>query len=404
MESAKPLLESTERNRQAAAGIYVHVPFCSAICPYCDFAVSVGNSDRCEEYLAAIEVEVLEQSPPQFSETEFDTVYFGGGTPTILSQDQLARLRQLLSDHYRLAPDTYWTIEANPEDVQDDCARGWRELGFDMVSLGVQSFCDDELRFLGRRHRGHDAQVAVERCLSAGFDTVSIDLMFGLPDQAASTWRQSLDLAVDLRPDHVSCYQLTVHEGTPFARRQLRGQLEELSDTGQGDLFLLTRDTLTAGGLEAYEVSNFARTPSHRSRHNQKYWQHVPYLGIGPSAHSFDGRRRWWNERSFRDYCGQLDRGSRPVAGEESLTDDDFALEVVMLRLRTIEGLDLEAFEARFGYDLRYANRSRWETHVAAGLAIPSDQHFRLTEEGLAVADGIVAQLVVGKPKGTAEC
>lgn len=378
------------------AGLYLHVPFCSAICPYCDFAVTTGLPERRARFVSALEREIRERSAAAFDEAAFDTVYLGGGTPSILALDDLARLAEALRTHYTITPDARWSIEVNPEDVDPDRARGWRDLGFGTVSLGVQSFDDAELRFLGRRHDRARSERAVDVCRSTGFDTVSIDLIFGLPMQTIDGWTANLRAAGRLEPDHVSCYQLTVHEGTPFARQRDRGRLVELPESEQAELFVRTHDVLAHHGIDAYEVSNFSRGAAHRSRHNQKYWSHVPYLGLGPSAHSFDGRRRWWNVRGLAEYEAALGEGRAPIDGSEDLTDRDLALETVMLRLRTTDGLDLAAFRDRFGIDLWAENARRWEEGVAAGTVVREGDRVRLTRDGLAIADGIVASLSVG--------
>lgn len=384
------------RGAAPRAGLYLHVPFCSAICPYCDFAVTTGLPERRVRFVAALEREIRDRTPAAFDGALFDTVYLGGGTPSILTPDDLARVAEALRSRYTIVPDARWSIEVNPEDVEPSRAQGWRDLGFGTVSLGVQSFDDAELRFLGRRHDRSRSEAAVEVCRSVGFDTVSIDLIFGLPTQTLDGWTANLQAAGRLQPDHVSCYQLTVHEGTPFARQRDRGRLVELPEVEQAELFLRTHDVLADHGIDAYEVSNFSRGSAHRSRHNQKYWSHVPYLGLGPSAHSFDGRRRWWNARGLADYESALADGRAPIEGSELLDDGDLALETVMLRLRTTDGLDLAAFRDRFGIDLWSENSRRWEAGVAAGTVVREGDRVRLTREGLAVADGIVASLSVG--------
>ena len=221
------------------------------------------------------------------SDFVFDTVYFGGGTPSILAVDDLARLLDGLRSILRVVPEARLTFEANPEDVSPASVRDWRALGVQTLSLGVQSFVAEELRFLGRRHTPDEARDAVDVALTAEFGVVSLDLIFGLPDQSESACAESLRAACALAAQHVSCYQLTVTGGTPFGRRRERGQLVELDDGAQARHFERVHDELSRGGYEAYEVSNFARRPRWRSRHNQKYWRHAPYLGLGPSAHSF---------------------------------------------------------------------------------------------------------------------
>jgi coproporphyrinogen III oxidase-like Fe-S oxidoreductase len=297
---------------------------------------------------------------------------------------------------FSLLPDTRIFLEANPEDATLAALAAWRSLGVGILSLGIQSFDGANLAFLGRRHRPEEARAGVAAARSAGFDTVSLDLIFGLPGQTPAAWRHDLEEAARLGPDHVSCYQLTVHEGTRFGRLRDRGALAELPEPEQAELFALTHEVLGAAGYEGYEVSNFARAPEHRSRHNRKYWDHTPYLGLGPSAHSFDGRRRWWNERRLADWQARLARGERPVAGSEELSAEQLALEALMLGLRTRAGIDLAGFRERYGFDLAGNNRDMIERLVGQGLLEPDPARLAPTVRGLAVADALARSFEIG--------
>ncbi len=329
-----------------------------------------------------------------------DTVYLGGGTPSLLAADQLHRLLDAVRGNLPVCAGARIFLEANPEDVTREAVREWRDLGVATVSLGVQSFDDRELRFLGRRHDAIRAREATARCLAGGFDTVSLDLIFGLPDQSADTLRASLDATLALAPDHVSCYQLTVHEGTAFGRRRTRGRLVEMAEDDQAERYALVHDVLGRAGWSAYEVSNFAREARHRSRHNMKYWRHLPYLGLGPSAHSFDGKRRWWNHRGARAYRVALDGGARPVAGSETLGRNDLALEALMFGLRCVDGIDLQDFRDRFGVDLVARNRRYVDECRDAGLLALREGRLAPTASGLAVADALAARLDTGEAMG----
>jgi len=375
------------------AGLYVHVPFCSAICPYCDFAVRTGRPRDLERYLRALLAEVLLWSQEGFA---FDTVYFGGGTPSLLETEALAHL--LESVHEALAVETGAPVflEANPEDVDRERLAAWREMGVRFLSLGVQTFDGAALRFLGRRHTPDQARRAAERALEAGFETVSLDLIYGLPDQGTESWRRDLENAVRLGPQHLSCYQLTVHEGTHFGRLRERGRLPESPRGAQADLFLLTHTVLEEAGLPGYEVSNFAAAPEHRSRHNEKYWTHAPYLGLGPSAHSFRGARRWWNDRDWRDWADHLDQGRRPVAGSERLDRGQLALEAFMLGMRRREGTDLVRFRERYGVDLEQRNGALFSRLEEEGLVHREGDRLVPTLHGLAVADSLARDIQVG--------
>jgi oxygen-independent coproporphyrinogen-3 oxidase len=370
------------------AGLYVHVPFCSTLCPYCDFAVNLGTEARRARYVDLLRIEISLRAIP---ESPFDTLYFGGGTPSSLSVESLRRIVGAIADRGWLASGCRLFLEANPEDASDASLAGWRELGVSTLSLGVQSLDPESLRFLGRGHGADEAASAVRRARRAGFETVSVDLIYGLPGQTEERLRKDLEAAVALGPDHFSCYQLTVHEKTLFGRRKGEGRFEEASEVEQSALFRLTHEVLGRAGYEAYEVSNFARSAEHRSRHNQKYWAHAPYLGLGPGAHSFDGRTRAWNERSFFDWERRLCLREVPVSGSERLGDEELLLETLMLRLRTPDGIDLVEVEKRFGIDLLELNRALIEKSLEDALLVREGSRIRPTLEGLAVADGLAS-------------
>jgi oxygen-independent coproporphyrinogen-3 oxidase len=419
---------------EVAPGLYVHVPFCSAICPYCDFSVLRAGAEARRRFVRHLVAEVPLASAAWAEPRPFDTVYFGGGTPSQLPADDLGRVLEACRERLAVAPDPWTFLEANPEDVTAEACAAWRSLGVRTLSLGVQAFSDDLLRFLGRRHTGAQARAAVGTALAAGFDTVSVDIIFGLPGQSPEAWRRELSAAVALGPGHVSCYQLTIHERTRFGVAKRRGQLAEMPEPEQAVLFELTHRVLADAGFPAYEVSNFARAPGHQSRHNRKYWDHTPYLGLGPSAHSFaaDGApafaadttpaptpstagalraarstprpraRRWWNELRTARWEARIAAAERPVESEESLGPNELAAEAVMLGLRTTRGIDLDAFANRFGFDLLAANEPLVARLAAEGhLAVehgPEGRRLLPTVSGLAVADGLAAAFDVPLP------
>ena len=385
----------------SAPGLYLHVPFCSAVCPYCDFSVLRAGVPARQRFVEHLVAEAALAARGWSDPRPFDTVYFGGGTPSLLPPEDLERVLGACRAHLSLA--TPWIfLEANPEDVTPDACAAWRGLGVRTLSLGVQSFSDDALRFLGRRHRAEQARAAVETAQAAGFDTVSIDLIFGLPGQGPETWRRELATVAALGPGHVSCYQLTIHPRTRFGVAAKRGQLSEMPEGEQAVLFDLTHRFLADAGYSPYEVSNFARSRDHESRHNRKYWDHTPYLGLGPSAHSLaiedasavPAARRWWNELRTPRWEGRVAAGERPVEAEESLGPKQMATEAVMLGLRTTAGIDLDAFTMRYGVDLLAVNAALAERLVAEGhLAARADpggtRRLVPTASGLAVADGM---------------
>jgi len=369
------------------AGLYVHVPFCSSICPYCDFAVTLAGEERRAEWARLLGVEAGREG---WRAGAFDTLYFGGGTPSSLAPARVGNVLEALRGSLRLREDCRLHFEANPEDLDADTLAAWRRLGFSVISIGVQSFDDGILRTLGRRHQGKDAEKVVRRALDAGFETVSVDLIFGLAGQEADCWRRDLETAVGLGVQHISCYQLTIEESSLFGRRKAEGLLEEMEHDAQGDLYLLTHKLLGDHGFEGYEISNFAR-PGHRSEHNLKYWKGHPYLGLGPSAHSFDGdRKRWWNESRLRRWAARLSRGESAVAGREVLDDTQRLLEEMMLGFRLAEGVDFGKLEEKYSLSLLAPNAGLISRLIGEGLAFLEEKRLRLSPRGMAVADGII--------------
>jgi len=364
-----------------ASGLYIHVPFCRSKCPYCGF-YSIPSVLPVPAWSSAIEKEILLYRG-RFG--RFDTVYLGGGTPTFLDDPTLSRLTNHVFTHLVIDPNAEFTIEANPCDLSREKARRLRDLGINRVNLGVQSFDDRTLAFLGRRHTGADAEKALKRLRRVGFDNVGVDLIYGLPGQTQDGWKETLDRALAYQPEHISCYELTLEKGTVFERRHAEGSLRPVNEEEGRACFLAAARILGSAGYLHYEVSNYARTEAHCSRHNRKYWEHVPYLGLGPSAHSFDGRDRWWNVRSIRRYASLLDAGLAPVEGRETLTAEQMRLESLALGFRTRRGVDLkEVASASQSAPLL----SRLED---AGLLTIVDERVIPTEEGFLVADQLSA-------------
>ncbi|MCP4661344.1 MAG: radical SAM family heme chaperone HemW [bacterium] len=380
------------RRSAEAAGIYLHMPYCSAICPYCDFAVRVGGRDK---HRAFVEALIDEMGLYGATILEFDTIYFGGGTPSLFAPEDLGRILDAIRSIFRLRSDTWIFLEANPEDVSVDSLTAWLRLGVKTLSLGVQSFEAEDLEFLGRRHGAAQARRSVELALAAGFETVSVDLIYGRPGQDVAAWRRTLAKAVSLEPHHLSCYELTIHDKTTFGKRLLRGELTELAEDVKAELFLFTHNFLNAAGYPGYEVSNFARDPAHHSRHNLKYWSHTPYLGFGPSAHSFDGRRRWWSERLLPRWQAKVCAGHRAEAGSELLTPQQLATEALMLGLRTCAGIDLKRFRERYGVDLGKVNRLLIDVLAAQGQLRVESKRIIPTVRGLAIADKLASAFEV---------
>ena len=370
----------------AFAGLYLHVPFCARVCPYCDFAVRTGDAERHQRYVEHLLLEIERQDPDGW---KFDTIYFGGGTPSCLNEEQLCAIIEALRARFEMVERPWILLEANPEDVSEASIDGWKRLDVRTLSLGVQSFDDDELQFLGRAHDGEGARRASAMIQEANFETFSLDLIYGLPNQTEGGWRRGIDAALEVEPDHLSCYQLTIHDGTRFALLERRGELTQLDEGGQADLFHAAHSHLNAAGYAGYEVSQFARERRFRSPHNQKYWNHTPYLGLGPSAHSYREDRRWWNIKKADDWQQALAEGRSPIESTESLSRDDLILETLMTGFRTYRGVDLGQLSERFKIDLAATNRERIARLVDSGMVKRFERRLVPTLDGLAVADSL---------------
>jgi len=366
-------------DRGANPGLYVHVPFCKSKCPYCDF-FSVTNRSLVNEWLRAIEKEALFYKD---NFRAFDTLYIGGGTPTCLGDSELAILLGSLNNHFTLLPEAEVTLEANPNDITLERLKHFLNLGINRISLGIQAFSDRELKFLGRRNsvlQNHRVLQWIRCCNSL---ILAVDLIYGLPGQTLTTWMDTLEQVLEYRPEHLSCYQLTLEERTPFGEMHKEGLLEPLSDQAGADFFLQTSDFLEEKGYLHYEISNFAKSPEHMAHHNCKYWRHVPYLGLGPAAHSLQNGVRWWNVRSVEQYCRSLEYDQSPVAEKEVLSAEQLHMESLLLGLRTAHGVPLQLL----GESPRA--KPALSKLQAEGLVQLHNNHLVPTKRGFLVADSL---------------
>lgn len=360
--------------------MYVHVPFCARRCSYCDFAIAVRRAVPVDAFVDAIDREMSLRFP-EAEAAPVDSIYLGGGTPSRLGADGIARVLDRVRARYPIARGAEVTIEANPEDVTPDAAARWRDAGVNRVSLGIQSFNDDVLRWMHRTHDAARAVAAAGELRQAGFDDWSLDLIFALPPEVERSWIDDVQRAIDLGPMHISCYGLTVEPHTPLRRWRERGDVHEADEERYESEFLETDRMLTLAGFEHYEVSNYA-LPGRRAVHNAAYWRRVPYVGLGPSAHSFDGRSRRWNEREYQAWHERILAGEDPVEGAESLDDAAVALEEVYLGLRTTEGIPVTA-----------ANAGQFDRWSDEGWAIVVGGRGTLTPSGWLRLDSLVADL-----------
>ena len=323
--------------------LYVHVPFCTRRCSYCDFSIAVRRHIPVDAFLEGVDQELVIRHASQAG-ARLDTLYLGGGTPSLLGVDGIRRLLDLLQRETPLATGAEVTLEANPEDISAHAVRAWRDAGITRLSIGVQSFNDTVLRWMHRVHDASSADRAVRTARDGGLDAFSLDLIFALPATLQRDWSKDLDAVLALSPDHISLYGLTIETHTPLGRWRARGALVEGTEERYEEEFLLAHDRLAAAGYDHYEVSNFAR-PGCRAVHNSAYWSGVPYLGVGPSAHGYDGRERRWNIPAYAAWQMAVGSGADPVEGREVLTSENRAAERAYLGLRTSDGMELTSEE-----------------------------------------------------------
>ena len=362
-----------------ARHLYIHVPFCTRRCSYCDFAIAVRRTVPVDEYLTALSVELGHARSTNTAPLE--TVYLGGGTPSRLGVAGVSKLLELVRDGFPIADDAEVTIEANPEDISADAVVGWAAAGVNRLSIGILSFDDNVLRWMHRVHSAEQGAQAVRDARAGGIENVSVDLIFALPESLDRSWKDDLEKALDLEPDHVSLYGLTIEPATPVARWQSRGAVIPADEERYATDFLMADAMATERDFVHYEVSNFAR-PGKKSRHNSAYWTGAAYMGVGPSAHSYDGSKRRWNVPAYAEWVRRIAAGESTVEGEEFLTPDNRAAERVYLGLRTVDGF------AATGADLDKAKR--WSD---SGWARVERDVVRLTPEGWLRLDSLASVL-----------
>jgi oxygen-independent coproporphyrinogen-3 oxidase len=319
----------------------------------------------------------------------FDTVYIGGGTPSLLRPSQLESLLTGVKENFDLISTPEITIETNPADLNRSFLETMRQIGINRINIGVQSFDEKVLCFLGRRHSVKQAISAVEASRRAGFRNIGLDLIYGVPEQGLESWLETLKQAVAFSPEHLSCYQLTLEAKTPLGRRYQAGELSIPGEELQYEFFMKTSEFLEEAGYIHYEVSNFARGTEVTSRHNQKYWDHSPFLGLGPAAHSFQSNRRWWNHRSLDQYVAAVNAGNLPVEETETLTMEQLQLEALYLGLRTKKGIFLHDFKNRYDYDLLAQKKKILAKLEEEGFISVQDGYLYPTQTGLAIADSL---------------
>ncbi|KAA6343449.1 Oxygen-independent coproporphyrinogen-III oxidase-like protein [termite gut metagenome] len=372
------------------AGIYIHIPFCKSRCVYCDFYSST-QMDLKELYIHALCKE-LEMRQSYLQGAPVETIYFGGGTPSILNAGDFDRIFNTLSRIYGTTTCKEITLEANPEDLSADYLQTLSGFPFSRISIGIQTFDNGMLKRLNRRHDAAQAFVAVDNCCRAGFDNISIDLMYGLPEETVEMWMNDLLQALSLHPEHLSAYCLTYEKDTPIYEMLQKRQVKKTDEDTDLHFFVLLTDTLTKAGYEQYEISNFCR-PGKHSQHNSAYWEGIPYMGCGASAHSYNGTSREWNVSSLASYLSGIQTNQRNFETEERDTNTCYN-EFIITSVRTRRGLSLKRLEAVFGeeyltYCLQMAQR-----YMKDGKLEKEGGYLRLTQKGIFVSDGIMIDLL----------
>jgi oxygen-independent coproporphyrinogen III oxidase len=366
------------------AGIYIHIPFCKQACHYCNFHFATSLRYKNELVEALLKETMLRQE--YLTGETVETIYFGGGTPSLLQIADLQLQIEQLHESFTITENTEITLEANPDDINEEKLHGWKKIGINRLSIGVQSFFEEDLQWM---NRAHHAQQAMDNLQLAKkyFDNITIDLIYGTPQLTNEKWKHNVDTAIALHIPHLSCYALTVESKTPLQKMIQQHKSENINPDKQSEQFLLLMQWLQEAGYDHYEISNFAR-PGWRSRHNSSYWQGKPYLGMGPSAHSFNGTSRQWNVANNNLYTQSIARGIIPFEKEE-LSPVQQLNEYIMTSLRTTEGLSLDKVGEAARNTLRAASRKYIETHL---MKLEND-FLVLTKEGKLLADGIAADL-----------
>lgn len=370
--------------------LYIHVPFCAQRCAYCDFYTQTNLGLRVR-YLEALHSELRERASELPQGSSLTNIYFGGGTPSLLSIEELGGICSVIEQCYAIDAAAEITLEANPDDITADYAERLRALPINRVSMGVQSFQEDDLIFLNRRHNREQVYQAVERLRAVGIDNISLDLIYGLPRQTVATWQDNLERIIALNIPHISAYHLIYEEGTPLTRLRDLGCVEELSEELSLQFFEMLIDSLKSAGYEHYEISNFAK-PSKYARLNTGYWQGVHYIGAGPAAHSYDGISRSYNVASIRQYIEGWEQGKR-IYERECLTEEEKRHEYIMTRLRTQWGIDLADYVELFGASARERLIALSEPFISRGQLCLDAHTLKLSPQGVFTSDGIIAEL-----------
>ncbi len=378
------------------ASLYLHIPYCEKKCIYCDF-YSIENMNSMEQFLAALEKEIRMYAE-RFSQSDaFDTIFFGGGTPSLLPPSTMGRILMALHSNYQIRSDAEITVETNPGTADIEKLRGYRSLGVNRLSIGIQSFHPHELAFLSRIHTSEEAVQCVENAHLAGFENISVDLIFSLPNQTLELWNENLRRAIALEPKHISAYSLIVEEHTPLFMMVQNKMVSPLPENLDAEIYESTIGMMAEQGYQQYEISNYAK-PGYECHHNKNYWNHSNYLSFGPSAHSFwkecpTRGNRWWNVRSIAQYCESIGKDEFPVAGSEVVDKEKMFSEAIFLGLRTGE-LNVAMLQQLYGVDMLTTHGEKLKSFSDDDLLSIKDRHITLTRKGFLVCDAIAESLL----------
>jgi oxygen-independent coproporphyrinogen-3 oxidase len=372
------------------AGIYIHIPFCKQRCNYCAFYSSTLYNIK-EEYADAVCKELLMRKEYIKGE-EINTIYFGGGTPSTLPITLLQKICDTIYKNYTVHSNAEITIECNPDDLTEEFLAVLRQLPFNRISMGVQSFSDRQLKRLGRRHDSEKARRAVGNARAAGYKNISIDLMFALPDSTIEEWEESINEAISLTPEHISAYNLMYEEDTPLHRALQRGDFEELSEEENVEQFRTLIKRMKEAGYCHYEISNFAK-PGYESRHNSSYWNDTAYIGCGAAAHSYNGDSREWNISDIKEYIKGIESNNRNYEIEH-LTEEERYNDAILTRLRTSDGIPLAWIKNKFSQRLNSYMLNAAKKHIEYGNIKKTDETLSLTEKGIFISDAVIRDLI----------
>ncbi len=383
-----------ERPATSRTGIYVHIPFCAAICNYCNFNRGLHDDGLRRRYVDALIQDIRSAADDS---VVADTIFFGGGTPSLLEPTEVARILQACRDSFDLAADSEITLEANPESSTGEALEGFRAAGINRLSFGVQSFRDEELRRLGRLHSSQTARTAVARARAAGFDNLSLDLMMWLPGQSPEDWLASVDALIEVQPDHASLYLLEIYPNAPLRDEMARAGLSPAPDDDAAEMYLGGLERLDAAGYEQYEISNVARPSSRRSRHNLKYWQEGEWLGFGAGAHATFGGERWRTVSSTADYIDRVAAGADVRLDRRTLGAEERLEEALFMGLRLTDGVDVPAVSRDHGIDIWSRYGPDLMPYVSAGLLLHEPgRRLALTRHGMLLANDVMTVFIGG--------